>query len=173
MGKTGLARKEQFAMGGRVGRRTGIPEPNRGSGRRFELGHGTLEPPVGGPPKQNCAEQEIAPSEMLGPVGHVSENSSCLALPKTKAQRDKEHLAFVAAQPCLVCGRSPTDPHHLRFAEPRAFGRKASDESTVPLCRAHHCELHGRGDELTCQSSTGCRPGFGHSLGAKDSLKIA
>jgi hypothetical protein len=50
----------------------------------------------------------------------------------------KTHLKFVASQPCLVCGRSPADAHHLRFAQPRAMGRKVSDEFTVPLCRTHH-----------------------------------
>jgi hypothetical protein len=50
-------------------------------------------------------------------------------------------------QPCLVCGRTPADPHHLRFAQPRAMSRKVSDEFTVPVCRMHHRELHTHGDE--------------------------
>jgi hypothetical protein len=62
--------------------------------------------------------------------------------------RDKSHRRYVATQPCLVCGRSPADPHHLRFAQPRALGRKVSDEFTVPLCRDHHRELHRQGAEL-------------------------
>jgi len=61
--------------------------------------------------------------------------------------RDKEHRKFVAMQPCLVCGRTPADPHHLRFAQPRAMSRKVSDEFTVPVCRLHHRELHTHGDE--------------------------
>lgn len=61
--------------------------------------------------------------------------------------RDKEHRRFVASKPCLVCGRMPSDPHHLRFAQPRALGRRVSDEFTVPLCRLHHRELHRNGDE--------------------------
>jgi hypothetical protein len=50
-------------------------------------------------------------------------------------------------QACLVCGRRPSDPHHLRFAQSRALGRKVSDEFTVPLCRGHHREVHRHGDE--------------------------
>ena len=50
-------------------------------------------------------------------------------------------------QPCLVCGRTPSDPHHIKFAEQRAMGRKVSDRFTVPICRLHHRELHRRGDE--------------------------
>jgi ERF superfamily len=61
--------------------------------------------------------------------------------------RDKVHRKFVTVQPCIVCGRTPTDAHHLRFAQPRALGRKVSDEFTVPLCRLHHRELHRAGDE--------------------------
>jgi hypothetical protein len=69
------------------------------------------------------------------------------SLVKTVRRRDKQHLKFVRTQPCLVCGRVPSEPHHLRFSEPRALGRKVSDEFTVPLCRAHHRELHNRGNE--------------------------
>jgi hypothetical protein len=42
---------------------------------------------------------------------------------------------------------STSDPHHLRFAKPRALGLKVSDEFTVPLCRGHHRQLHQAGDE--------------------------
>jgi hypothetical protein len=66
-----------------------------------------------------------------------------------KRLRDKAHLKFVASQPCLVCGRQPCDPHHLRFAQPRALGLKVSDEFTVPLCRGHHRQLHQAGNEKT------------------------
>ena len=68
---------------------------------------------------------------------------------KTIRLRDKEHCKFVATQPCVVCGRAPTDAHHLRFAQPRALGRKVSDEYTVPVCRLHHRELHRYGDEVS------------------------
>jgi hypothetical protein len=49
------------------------------------------------------------------------------------------HLEFsVAQQACLICGRKPSDPHHLRYMQPRALGRRPSDEFAVPLCRSHH-----------------------------------
>ena len=63
--------------------------------------------------------------------------------------RDKEHCKFVARQACVVCGRAPAEAHHLRFAQPRALGRKVSDEYTVPVCRLHHRELHRYGDEAS------------------------
>ena len=62
--------------------------------------------------------------------------------PKPRRLRDKRHRQFVSAQPCILCGRQPSDAHHLRFTQPRALGRKVSDEFTVPLCRMHHRELH-------------------------------
>ena len=74
-------------------------------------------------------------------------DKSVLALAEPKRRRDKSHLRFVASQPCLVCGRHPSDPHHLRFAQPRALGAKVSDEFTVPLCRGHHRQLHQAGNE--------------------------
>jgi len=66
---------------------------------------------------------------------------------KTVRLRDKDHRKFVSTQPCVVCGRAPADAHHLHFAQPRALGRKVSDEFTVPVCRLHHRELHRHGDE--------------------------
>jgi ribosomal protein L44E len=68
-------------------------------------------------------------------------------LRKTVRRRDKAHRKFVLRQPCLVCGRVPSDPHHLTFTQPRSLGRRASDEFTVPVCRVHHRELHRSGDE--------------------------
>jgi hypothetical protein len=69
------------------------------------------------------------------------------AIGKTIRVRDKDHRKFIAKQACLVCGRSPSDCHHLRFTQPRALGRRVSDEFTVPLCRMHHRELHRGVDE--------------------------
>jgi hypothetical protein len=74
-------------------------------------------------------------------------DKSVLTLPEPKRHRNKEHLRFVAQQPCLICGRTPSDPHHLRFAQQRALGRKVSDEFVVPLCRSHHRALHRVGNE--------------------------
>jgi len=75
-------------------------------------------------------------------------DKSVLAIAEPKRIRDKAHLRLVASQPCLICGRQPSDPHHLRFAQPRALGLKVSDEFTVPLCRGHHRQLHQAGDEV-------------------------
>jgi hypothetical protein len=85
-------------------------------------------------------------------------DKTTLPLSEPRRYRDRAHLQFVAAQPCLVCGRSPSDPHHLRFMQPRALGRRVSDEFAVPLCRTHHRALHRRGDEPTWWMSVDLDP---------------
>jgi hypothetical protein len=80
-------------------------------------------------------EQQTSTEVMVSPIR------------KEVRHRNKAHLAFVRAQPCLVCRRSPCDAHHLKFAQPRSLGRKVSDEFTVPLCRDHHLDLHRYGNE--------------------------
>jgi hypothetical protein len=77
---------------------------------------------------------------------------------KPVRDRDRAHLKFVAAQPCLVCGRTPSDPHHIKFAEQRALARKVSDRFTVPICRLHHRELHRRCNERAWWDSQGIDP---------------
>jgi len=72
--------------------------------------------------------------------------------------RNKEHLRYVASQPCIICGRSPAQAHHLRFAQPRALGRKVSDEWTVPLCLTHHRALHSVGNEKPWWTEKGIDP---------------
>jgi hypothetical protein len=76
-------------------------------------------------------------------------DKSMLTFPEPRRIRDRDHIRFVAKQTCLICGRQPSDAHHLRFAQSSALGRKVSDEFTVPLCRGHHREVHGCGDEPT------------------------
>ena len=76
-----------------------------------------------------------------------SRSDAIRALGKTVRLRDKDHRRFVLRQACLVCGRVPSDPHHLTFTQPRSMGRRVSDEFIVPVCRVHHRELHRSGDE--------------------------
>jgi hypothetical protein len=74
-------------------------------------------------------------------------DKGALTLNEPRRYRDRAHLRFVSAQPCLICERRPSDAHHLRFAQQRALGRRVSDEYAVPLCRSHHRALHRHGDE--------------------------
>src|SRR5262245_45401718 len=87
-------------------------------------------------------------SQQTSKVSDKSSRTGVLrALGKTVRVRNKEHRKFVSRQACLVCGRTPSDPHHLTFMQPRALGNRVSDEFLVPVCRIHHRELHHQGDE--------------------------
>jgi ERF superfamily len=85
-------------------------------------------------------------------------DKSVLAVSAPRRYRNKEHLRYVALQPCLLCARKPSDAHHLRFVQPRALGRKASDEFAVPLCRIHHRAAHRAGDERAWWKAAGIDP---------------
>ena len=126
---------------------TPIPRPSRYYGRRQDL--------VTRDRAQDRRELEVRPSASTSIIVPASPglvpaqiDKSLLTIAEPKRLRDKAHLRFVASQPCLVCGRQPSDPHHLRFAQPRALGLKVSDEFTVPLCRGHHRQLHQAGNEV-------------------------
>jgi hypothetical protein len=109
----------------------------------------TKEHPVASPANNNHgSEISIAPQDLAAArPAMIPIDKSQLKFGAAKRHRDKAHLRFVASQPCLLCGKGPSDPHHLRFAQPRALGMKVSDEFTVPLCRTHHRELHHSGNE--------------------------
>jgi len=97
------------------------------------------------------------PSRTRTAPGSTGSNS-VTPICKPVRRRDKDHLAFVAAQQCLICQRAPCDAHHIRFAQPRALGRKVSDEFTVPLCRHHHEALHHQGNEAAWWANVGIAP---------------
>jgi hypothetical protein len=88
--------------------------------------------------------------------GHVDKSNLPISTPRRV--RDKDHLRYVASQPCILCGRMPSHAHHLRFAQPKAFGRKVSDEWTVPLCSTHHRALHSVGNEKEWWAEKGIDP---------------
>ena len=72
----------------------------------------------------------------------VKIDKSVLPIGEPRRIRSKEHLRYVASQPCVICGRSPSYAHHVRYAQRRGLGIKVSDEFTVPLCATHHQQLH-------------------------------
>jgi hypothetical protein len=125
---------------------TPIPRPSRYYGRRQDLVTRDLAQGKRQLAVQPSADTSIVPPSPGLLPGQI--DKSALTIGEPKRLRDKDHLRFVASQQCLVCGREPSDPHHLRFSQPRALGLKASDEFTVPLCRDHHQQLHQAGNEL-------------------------
>ena len=128
--------------------------------------------PAGDRPAETTSETELGSDRVENAIGVVAEQpinvdpfqnvdpapiilpATCLGrhrrvVAKTIRLRDKLHCRYVATQPCVVCGRIPSEAHHIRFAQPRALGRKVSDEYTVPVCRLHHREIHRYGDEAS------------------------
>jgi len=85
-------------------------------------------------------------------------DKSVLAVAARRRYRNREHLRFVAQQACLICGRKPSDPHHLRHMQPRALGRRPSDEFAVPLCRSHHRAVHRARNEQAWWQTVGIDP---------------
>jgi hypothetical protein len=107
---------------------------------------------------QIAAPQVIATTEGADPDQAKSIDKSMLAVAAPRRYRNREHLRYVAQQACLICGRKQSDPHHLRYLQPRALGRKASDEFAVPLCRSHHRAVHRAGDEQAWWKAAGIDP---------------
>ena len=95
--------------------------------------------------KSQTRDREISPAP--NGCARPKIDKSVLTISEPKRHRSKEHLRSVAEQPCLICGRSPSHAHHIRYAQPRGLGLKVSDEFTVPLCAIHHSENHTTGDE--------------------------
>jgi len=124
---------------------TPIPRPSRYYGRRQYAPVIDQLRKISADQKQTSMGAPLVPSGLDPTSGRI--DKSQLAIPEPKRLRDKAHLKFVASRPCLICGRQPCDPHHLRFAQPRALGLKVSDEFTVPLCRGHHRQLHQSSNE--------------------------
>jgi hypothetical protein len=100
----------------------------------------------------------IAVPESADPARAKGIDKSILAVATPRRYRNREHLRYVAQQACLICGRKQSDPHHLRYLQPRALGRKASDEFAVPLCRSHHRAVHRAGDEQAWWKAAGIDP---------------
>jgi len=95
---------------------------------------------------------------LSAPLQQNGIDKGVLSLSEPRRIRDREHIRSVMRVGCMVCGRTPSDAHHLRFTQKRALGRKVSDEFTVPLCRGHHRELHRQGDEPAWWTKLGLDP---------------
>jgi len=114
------------------------------------------------------AADDAAPNHVVGAHetlakgngAHQAEgiDKSVLTIATPRRYRNREHLRYVAQQACLICGRKQSDPHHLRYMQPRALGRKVSDEFAVPLCRSHHRAVHRAGDEQAWWTAAGIDP---------------
>ena len=71
--------------------------------------------------------------------------------------RSNKYIKSLHGKPCLVCGFA-SEAHHVTYAEPNAMGMKVGDNWCVPLCHAHHMELHNFGDERLWWAMQGVDP---------------
>jgi hypothetical protein len=149
------ARQVEEAFEARLTELNGQATPAQPSGSTSAIG-GEGDDAIQG--KARDGEALVARVVSQSHVAAKAIDKSELAHPEPRRVRDKDHLRFVATQPCLMCGRTPADPHHLRFAQSRALGRKVSDVWVVALCRGHHRELHRHGDERDWWEKAGLDP---------------
>jgi len=152
MAPTGLIRVNSF---GRVGRipieYSSISNSQRASSFAERKYFGAVIPP-------NSLARPIKESLTFRTRSSSSTASAAVRASRSLVSSHREHLKFVSSQPCVVCGRTPSDAHHIKFAEQRAMGRKVSDRFTIPICRLHHRELHRRGNERAWWESQGIEP---------------
>jgi hypothetical protein len=142
--KNTLAAADAKIVEERFQARLSVIGPSNGTGDPPAEGYKPPHPDQTGISRSDAATRWKAP---MPATKKQSRSDAIRALGKTVRLRDKDHRRFVLRQACLVCGRVPSDPHHLTFTQPRALGRRASDEFIVPVCRVHHRELHRSGNE--------------------------
>lgn len=73
-----------------------------------------------------------------------------MMFPKQKRFESEKYLEFVRSLPCCMkifhfkCGnvssRKKSDPHHVKSKK-----SGGSDLTCIPMCRAHHSEIHSQG----------------------------
>lgn len=67
---------------------------------------------------------------------------SFMKRPKRKRWESEKYTRWVKSQTCACCGIQADDPHHIIGHGQGGMGTKAHDLFVIPLCRAHHDELH-------------------------------
>ena len=56
--------------------------------------------------------------------------------------RSQKYINWVKTLPCVVCGKSPCDPHHPKIKSFCGGTTKCSDVYVIPVCHEHHVEGH-------------------------------
>lgn len=67
---------------------------------------------------------------------------SFMLRPKRHRWENLKYIRWVKAQQCACCNNPADDPHHLIGYGQGGMATKAHDLFVIPLCRAHHDELH-------------------------------
>jgi hypothetical protein len=77
-------------------------------------------------PSSNLSAPARSPRARIASGSRIRMQRSVTSV-KPRRCRDKDHLRFIALQPCTICGRQPCEAHHIRFSQPSALGRRVSD----------------------------------------------
>lgn len=107
-------------------------EPIKSVYRESELNHN---------PAATQIVQEKAKQVLALRVDPESPQSFMLRPKRTRWECEK-YTKWAKRQPCACCGQQADDPHHLIGYGQGGMGTKAHDLFVIPLCRAHHDELH-------------------------------
>ncbi|WP_313683783.1 DUF968 domain-containing protein [Pantoea sp.] len=67
---------------------------------------------------------------------------AAMKIPKHQRMKCETYTRWAKTRPCVCCNRPADDPHHIIGHGQGGMGTKAHDLFVIPLCRAHHDELH-------------------------------
>jgi len=65
--------------------------------------------------------------------------------PKNPPLRSPAYRKWLRSQPCMVTGRTPCDPHHVKLFGNGGMGIKPPDNDCVPLAHEVHMLLDSAG----------------------------
>ncbi len=88
------------------------------------------------------AASEVVQKKILGLRVDPETPESFMLRPKRRRWVNESWTRWVKSQQCVCCNKPADDPHHLIGHGQGGMGTKAHDLFVLPLCRAHHDELH-------------------------------
>ena len=68
---------------------------------------------------------------------------------KKQSRAAEQYRAWIKTKPCLFCGDSPVDPHHVRTPINAGLGVTPPHFYCLPICRLCHTALHDMGQSLS------------------------
>jgi hypothetical protein len=112
---------------------------------------------------ESAATAEARPGDRPQVSGAESDqprgiDKSVLAVAAPRRYRNREHLRYVAQQPCLVCGRKPSDPPSSSARAAAGARPQSQRRFVVPLCRSHHRAVHRASNEQAWWDATDIDP---------------
>ncbi len=81
---------------------------------------------------------------------------SFMLRPKRRRWTNDKYTRWVKHQTCACCNQTADDPHHITGLGLGGMATKAHDLFVIPLCRAHHDELHA--DTTAFEQKYGTQP---------------